>query len=148
MPHTYTSLRVHIVFSTKDRRALSALEERLFPYFGGIVRELNGQLIAANGAEDPIHLLAHVPPTTGVSEMIGKIKGSSSGWIHKTFPDRWRFAWQRGFGAFSVSPSQTSRVVRYIERQKEHHHRISYRDEFVALLESHGISPNERFLWT
>ena len=111
MPHTYTSLKIHIVFSTKERRPLldTTLEERLYPYLGGILREIGGGLMTASGADDHVHLLAYIPPTEALSDVIGRMKGSSSAWIHETFPEHARFGWQRGFGAFSVSPSQVRR---------------------------------------
>ena len=150
MPHSYTSIIVHVVFSTKDRKPLldTALEERLYPYLGGILRELGGKLIAVNGVEDHLHLLAAMKTTMSVAEIVGKVKGSSSKWIHETFPDRSRFEWQRGYAAFSVSESQVSRVATYIDRQKVHHQEFSFRDEFLRLLQRHGISPDERYLWT
>ena len=150
MPHSYISIIVHVVFSTKDRKPQidPALEERLYPYLGGIVRELGGKLFVVNGVEDHLHLLASIAPTMSIAETVGKIKGSSSKWIHETFPDRSLFAWQRGYGGFSVSESQVPRVAAYIQRQKAHHNRQSFRDEYVRLLQGHGISPDERYLWT
>jgi REP element-mobilizing transposase RayT len=150
MPHSYTSIIVHVVFSTKDRRPQidSALEERLYPYLGGILRELGGKLLAVNGVEDHLHLLAAMKATMSVAEAVGKIKGSSSKWIHETFLDRPQFAWQRGYAAFSVSESQIPRVAAYIDRQKVHHAKLSFRDEFLRLLRAHGISPDETYLWT
>ncbi len=150
MPHSYTSIIVHVVFSTKDRKPQlnPALEERLYPYLGGIVRELDGKLIVVNGVEDHLHLLAAMKATMSVAEMVGKIKGSSSKWIHETFPDHSHFAWQRGYAAFSVSESQIARVAAYIERQKIHHAKFSFRDEYLRLLRAHGISPDEQYLWT
>jgi putative transposase len=150
MPHSYTSMMVHIVFSTKDRQSLlvPALEERLYPYFGGILRELGGRLLAVNGVEDHVHLLASMTATMSIAEITGKVKGSSSKWIHETFPDRSGFAWQRGYAAFSVSESQAARVATYIARQKIHHEKVSFRDEFRRLLNAHGLSPDEKYLWT
>jgi REP element-mobilizing transposase RayT len=150
MPHSYSSIMVHVVFSTKDRQPQldNALEERLYPYLGGILRELGGKLFAVNGVEDHIHLLVSIKATMSVAEIVGKIKGSSSKWVHETFPDRSRFAWQRGYAAFSVSESQVARVAAYIERQKIHHKKVSFRDEFLRLLQGHRISADEKYLWT
>src|ERR1700741_44023 len=135
MPHSYIALNTHVVFSTKDRTAQidSSLEERLYPYIGGILRELNGKLLAVNGVDDHIHLLLAIPATESMAEIVRKVKASSSKWIHDTFPERASFAWQRGYAAFSVSNSQLSHVVRYIERQKIHHEKVTFRDEFVRL---------------
>lgn len=150
MPHSYTSITFHIVFSTLNRvpQIDAALEERLYPYLGGILRELGGKLLSVNGVDDHVHLLASLSATKSVSEVVGKVKGSSSKWIHDTFPDRADFAWQRGYGAFSVSQSQIARVTAYIERQKLHHATVSFREEFLDLLRRHGIAPDEKYLWT
>jgi putative transposase len=150
MPHSYTSILVHVVFSTRDREPQLdlTLQERLYPYLGGIVRQSGGRLFTANGVEDHVHLLASLNGTLPITEVIRRIKGSSSKWIHETFPDRAQFAWQRGYGAFTVSQSQVPRVAAYIERQKAHHAKMSFHDEFVRLLKVHAISPDERYLWT
>jgi putative transposase len=150
MPHSYTSIMVHVVFSTKDRKPQldATLEERLYPYLGGILRELGGKLFTMNGVEDHVHLLASIKATMSIAETVGKVKGSSSKWVHETFPDRLRFGWQRGYAAFSVSESQVPRVAAYIERQKIHHEKVSFRDEFLRLLKGHGISPDGKYLWT
>jgi len=149
MPHSYSNILTHIVYSTKNRRPFidAALEARLFPYLGGIIRQLGGKLYL-NGVEDHVHLLAELPPTIAVAEVIGKIKGSSTYWIHQSFPQQSQFAWQRGYAAFSVSKSKVATVARYIEAQKEHHKKHSFQDEFLELLRRHGISINEKYLWT
>jgi REP element-mobilizing transposase RayT len=150
MPHSYTALYTHVVFSTKDRRPqiTTSLEERLYPYLGGILRDLNGRLLHVNGADDHTHILISSPPTASLAELVGKVKGCSSKWVNDTFPQRAKFAWQRGYAAFSVSQSQIPVVARYIERQKAHHAKTSFQDEFVRLLKRHGIQVDERFLWT
>jgi REP element-mobilizing transposase RayT len=150
MPHSYTVLYTHVVFSTKDRtpQIPTSLEERLYSYLGGILRDLNGRLLHVNGAEDHIHILISSPPTASLAELVGKVKGCSSKWIHETFSKRAKFAWQRGYGAFSVSQSQLPTVARYIARQKAHHAKTSFQDEFVRLLSRHGIQVDEQFLWT
>jgi putative transposase len=101
-----------------------------------------------NGVEDHLHLLAAMTATMSIAEIVGKIKGSSSKWVHETFPDRSRFAWQRGYAAFSVSESQVARVAAYIDRQKIHHAKVPFRDEFLRLLQGHRISANKKYLWT
>ena len=149
MAHSYTSLLVHVVFATKDRRPSldAALEDRLFPYLGGIVRDLQGTLLSVNGADDHLHLLMWINATRSIAELVGKIKGSSSKWIHESFPDHAKFAWQRGYGAFTVSVSQKEKVIAYIAGQKAHHATVSFRDEFLRLLRAHGVSADEPFLW-
>lgn len=150
MPHSYSRLLTHIVFSTKGRKPFidSALESRLFPYMGGIARQLGGTLVIANGIDDHVHLLVQLPSSIGVAESVRKIKANSTLWIHEAFPERSAFCWQRGYAAFSVSNSNVRAVAAYIERQKVHHQKSSFRDEFIELLRSHDISPDERYLWT
>ena len=150
MPHSYTALYTHVVFSTKNRTPQidPALEERLYPYLRSIVRELNGEVLVVNGVEDHLHILTSTPPMVSIAEMVRKVKGCSSKWVHETFPERATFEWQRGYSAFSVSQSALPVVTRYVERQKVHHAKTSFRDEFVRLLDRHGIARDERFLWT
>jgi putative transposase len=150
MPHSYTNLLTHIVYATKNRRPLidSTLESRLFPYFGGVLRQLGGKLYIANGADDHVHMLVELPASIAVAEAVGKIKGNSSHWIHESFSDRSEFAWQRGYAAFSVSKSNVSIVARYIERQKTHHKKQSFHDEFMELLRRHDVSVGDKHAWT
>jgi putative transposase len=150
MPHSYSNLLTHIVYSTKNRKPFidTDLESRLFPYVGGILRQLGGKLYVVNGVEEHVHMLAELPASIAVAEAIGKIKGSSTYWIHQSFPDRSAFAWQRGYAAFSVSKSNVATVARYIERQKEHHRKQSFQDELLELLRRHGVAFEEKYLCT
>ena len=149
MSHSYTCNAQHIVFATKGRRRIidSELEARLFPYLGGVCRELGGKLIRVNGDADHLHLLTYLPATIAPADAIRKIKGGSSKWIHETFSRKRTFGWQRGYGLFGVSQSKIPVVAGYIDRQKEHHRRQSFEDEFVELLRLHGIEFDPRFLW-
>jgi REP element-mobilizing transposase RayT len=149
MAHSYTALLTHVVFSTKDRRPSidPSLEERLFPYMGGLIRQLGGKAYNITGAEDHVHLLAQFPSQVALATAIGKVKGCSSKWIHDTFDHRASFAWQRGYGAFSVSSSMASIVAGYIERQKIHHRKVLFQDEFINLLRKHGVPYDESFIW-
>jgi putative transposase len=149
MPHTYSSILLHVVFSTKERRALidTPLEERLYPYLGAIMRSF-GRLHAINGVHDHVHLLLALNPAAGASDVLRELKSCSSKWVRETFPERRLFAWQRGFAAFSVSKSNLPAVARYIERQKEHHEKLTFRDEYLELLKVHGITVDERYLFS
>ncbi len=104
-------------------------------------------LLVSNAVPDHVHLLVALPPTVAMSEAVRKLKGSSSKWIHETFPERRSFAWQRGFGAFSVSRSNVPAVARYIDAQKEHHRNVTFQTELVALLRRHAIDFDDRYLW-
>lgn len=149
MPHTYSSLLTHLIYSTKDRRPLidSELEGRLFPYLAGIIRQLGGKLYQGDGTEDHVHLLAELPASISIAEAVGKIKGNSSHWIHQSFPDRGSFAWQRGYAAFSVSKSSAATVASYIQGQKKHHQKRSFEQEYVRLLQRHGVPLDMKYLW-
>ena len=149
MAHTFTNLLTHIIFSTKDRMPLLEpdLKVRLFPYLGGIFRELDAKPILINGPTDHVHILAVLPAKVAPAEILNKVKSNSSGWIHKTFPGRRNFSWQVGYGAFGVSPSQRQAVIEYISNQEEHHRKVSFKEEFVAFLEKHEIAYDEKYLW-
>ena len=115
------------------------VEEKLYGYLNGIARKVGSKLLIGNGTEDHVHLLMDLPPALSVSEAMKKLKGNSSRWLSRIFPLLSDFAWQEGFGAFSVSASPVNKVFRYIERQKEHHNKKSFSEEFEGLLKSHGI---------
>ncbi|MDB5333274.1 MAG: transposase IS200-family protein [Phycisphaerales bacterium] len=107
MAHTYANLLTHVIFGTKDRSEFIdvQLASALHPYLGGIIRELNGTALAINGPTDHIHLLLALPPNLALSEAMRVLKTNSSRWVHEQWPRRRAFAWQTGYGAFSVSQS-------------------------------------------
>jgi REP element-mobilizing transposase RayT len=149
MANTYTSLHYHIVFSTKGRlRTIErVIEERVWSYLGGVARENRMTALCIGGIEDHIHILLIAPPTITVSKAVQLLKGTSSKWIHETFPRLRRFAWQDGYGAFTVSQSSLPAVIRYIQQQRAHHATQSFQDEFLQLLEKHRVKYDERYLW-
>ena len=149
MPHTFTSLLFHVVFSTKDRiqQISPDLAARLFPYMGGIVRERNGVPFIINGPSDHVHMLVSVPATDSVAELLRVLKTNSSRWVHEQFPSHHDFAWQAGYGAFTVSQSCREAVQTYIESQQEHHRKASFHQEFISLLKRHGLAYDEQELW-
>jgi REP element-mobilizing transposase RayT len=148
MADTFTNLLVHVIFSTKHRAALleEPLRGRLYEYVGGTLRKEGDILLEIGGMPDHVHLLVRLKADHSVSTMARTIKASSSKWVHQTFPDRQNFAWQTGYGAFSVSESQAATVRRYIQGQAEHHARLSFKDELIALLRRHRITFEERYL--
>jgi|SRR6185436_17494334 len=147
MGDSYTNLLYHIVFSTNDRRPLITpdYEVRLYDYIGGTIRELGGISLALNGTEDHLHLLAKLRPDRALSDVLRKLKANASGWMHRVFPRLEDFKWQRGYGAFTVSQSNVREVSAYIARQKQHHQKISFRDEFVRFLIANEIEFDERY---
>ena len=149
MPHSYVSNLMHCTFSTKERFPFikPELESRLWPYIGGIARENRMKPLKIGGTEDHIHALLSLPATISFAKAVQLIKGGSSKWVHGTFPNYQKFAWQEGYGAFSVSTSQMKKTIAYIEAQKEHHHRKTFQEEFLELLERHGIEYDSRHLF-
>ena len=149
MSHSFHQNFAHIVFSTKERqRTIAAeLESRLHAYLGGIVREQGGVPLRINGTDDHVHILARTPKTVADSDFMRSLKTNSSKWIHETFPQRRGFAWQVGYGWFSVSKSAVPKVETYIDNQKEHHRTMTFQEEFIQLLKKHGIEYDERYLW-
>ena len=149
MTHSYVNLLYHVIFSTKDREPLivEARQPRLYEYVGGIVRKHGGVPLAVNGMEDHLHLFARLRQDVALSDIIRDLKASSSGWMHKVFPDLKYFAWQRGYGAFTVSESQAAVVKGYVERQKVKHRKQGFKEEFIAFLRANGVEFDERYLW-
>jgi REP element-mobilizing transposase RayT len=103
--------------------------------------------IQIGGVEDHIHILLSLPSTMAIAKALQLLKGGSSKWIHETFPDQRQFAWQEEYGAFSVSVSQLDKTIEYIKGQAEHHRRMTFQEEFLALLKKHRIEYDERYLW-
>ena len=149
MPHTFTNLLVHFIFSTKDRRPhLDAqIRPRVLAYMGGVFRETGATPILINGPDDHVHALASIPATASVADVMRVVKTNTSRWVHETWPDRRAFAWQSGYGAFSVSQSNRVEAEKYIATQEEHHRHVSFREEFLAFLKRHGITYDERYVW-
>ncbi len=149
MANTYTSLFYHLVFSTKNREPwlVPNIERRIWNYLGGIARAHKITPLQIGGVEDHIHALVMAKPTIAVFEIAKFLKGDSSKWIHQEFANMAAFSWQDGYGGFSVSKSDVSDVVRYIQNQREHHRRKTFREEYVALLRAHGVQYDERYLW-
>jgi REP element-mobilizing transposase RayT len=149
MAQTFTNLLTHIIFSSKDRTPSIGQEFRadLHAYMGGIIRNLAGQALLVNGTADHVHLLVWLPPIVAIAEALRVLKSNSSKWIHETFPAQNAFAWQAGYGAFSVSQSNVAAVLKYIRDQERHHRRKSFQEEFLAFLKRNNIAYDERYIW-
>lgn len=149
MANTYTSLHYHIVFSTKNRLPYikPEIEQRVWEYMGGIARHHNLTALQIGGIDDHIHALVMAPPTIAPSQIAQWVKGESSKWIHETFPALRSFAWQEGYGAFTVSKSGLATVVRYIQNQRAHHQRQDFQAEYLDFLQRHEVEYDERYLW-
>ena len=139
MSHVYMAYFAHCVFSTKGRHNSIPVElqAKLWAYLIGIARNLQITMIAVGGMPNHIHLLIAVPPAMALSVAIQKLKANSSRWMGE---HGLTFEWQKGYAAFSVSPSSVETVVNYIRNQEQHHHARTFEEEFVALLRKAGIN--------
>lgn len=145
MANTYTSLHYHVVFSTKNRvRWINlGIEQRLWEYLGGIARKHQISAIQIGGTADHVHVLVLAPATLSPSQIAQFLKGDSSRWIHGEFAPMRGFSWQDGYGAFTVSKSQLPEAIRYIQNQREHHRKRTFEEEYLELLQRHGIQYDE-----
>ena len=141
MPHSYTKLLVHAVWSTKRReRAIPPeIQPRLHAYISGIANNLEARALAIGGVEDHVHVLLQMPAKLTVSHVVGIIKSNSSKWLNQSFPELPFRRWQEGYAAFSIGAAQVERTERYIRNQVEHHKQESYAAELRRFLVRHGL---------
>ncbi|MGL4549763.1 MAG: IS200/IS605 family transposase [Gemmataceae bacterium] len=149
MAHSYVNLTYHLVFATRHREPWldDDLRPALFAQMGAIVKKEGGMSLRINGVVDHVHLLVKLHQDHRVSEIVCDIKCRTSGWIHRTRPDLARFAWQAGYGAFTVSQSNVEGVQDYIDDQEEHHRRRDLQSEYLALCRKHGVEADPSSLW-
>jgi len=145
MSHSYSQNSIHSVFSTKDRAKLSneALQAKLWAYIVGICKNEGVFVHAVGGTDDHLHCMIQLPATLSLAQAINAIKSNSSRWMRQSSR---LFVWQEGYAAFSVSASLLPTVSRYIENQKAHHRKMSFAEEFRALLKKHGVEYDTRFV--
>lgn len=150
MAQTLTRILLHIVFSTKNREPTIApsVEPELHKYLGGIARNLGSPALAIGGVADHVHLLVSLSKTLAVAELLQNLKKDSSKWIKTKGPELAAFAWQEGYGAFSIGESQVEALTRYIRTQAEHHRVRTFQDEFRDRLGKYGVEFDERYIWS
>ena len=138
-----------MVFSTKERRRLitDLLRQRLYPYLAALINNDFGFARAIGGTRDHVHILADLKTDVSVAGVVRSVKSISSGWVRRSVPRQRSFAWQEGYGAFSVSASAIPAVKEYVEGQEVRHRGRSFEDEFKALLRKHDVRFDERYLW-
>ncbi|MFP4165580.1 MAG: IS200/IS605 family transposase [Opitutales bacterium] len=139
----------HLIFSTKHREALisAELEPDLHAYLGGILNDLGARLLAIGGMPDHLHLIIRDSKTVADVRMIKELKGGSSNWINSTAETAGKFAWQAGYGWFSVSPKDLDAARAYVAQQKAHHQKASFQDEYRKFLKQYGVEYDERYVW-
>ena len=149
MPQSFVCLTCHVIFSTKNREPLLLPEwvSRLYQYIGGTLRAKGSVLLAAGGMPDHIHLAVSLGKQSAIADMVRDIKANSSRWVHETMEDLRGFAWQTGYGAFSISQSNMDEVKQYIANQHEHHRARTFQEEFVLFLRRHGVQYDEQHVW-
>jgi putative transposase len=146
MPHSYSQIHLHLVFSTKDRRNLISkdLQPKLWSYLVGVGTKCGMPVLAVGGVANHAHLLLQLPADVTLAKAVLLLKSNSSKWMkeHEKL-----FSWQEGYSAFSVSTSNLPAVIEYILTQEAHHKKLSFEDEYLALLKKHGIEFDPRFVF-
>jgi len=147
MSHTSGNILLHFIFSTRERQPLikSEFRDDLFAYLGGIVREMNCTALIINGTNDHVHMLIRVRPVHSAADIARIVKTNSSRWIREKHAAH--FAWQTGYGVFSVSESNVDAVTKYIAVQEEHHKARSFQEEYVAFLKKNHVEYDARYIW-
>jgi REP element-mobilizing transposase RayT len=149
MPGTFSQLYIQIVFAVKGRRNLidKKWKDELYKYISGIITNKGHKSIIVNGVSDHIHIFVGLKPSMAISDLVRDIKNNSSNFINdKNFVES-KFSWQEGYGAFSYAHSQIEQVYNYILNQEKHHHKQTFKDEYLEFLEKFQIEYNEKYLF-
>jgi REP element-mobilizing transposase RayT len=149
MPQSLSYLLIHIVFSTKDRAPVldASIHPALHAYLATVARNADCECYRVGGVADHVHLAIRLARTITTAKLMESLKTSSSKWLKTQSPALTAFAWQRGYGAFSVGPSDLDALRNYIDTQDEHHRKRSFQEEYRALLTQYGIEYDERYVW-
>jgi putative transposase len=150
MPQSLSKLVTHIIFSTKNRVPFLIdrnIRQEMHSYLGGSCNKLDCPVITVGGSADHIHILCYLSRNLSVSNLVREIKRESSKWVKTKGKVLIKFAWQNGYGAFSVGQTEIKRVKEYITRQEAHHKKKTFQDEYLEFLKSHKIKYDEQYLW-
>lgn len=147
MSQSLSKMYIHIVFHTKNNQDLIKpnVESELYAYLGGILKDNKSVPIAINGIEDHVHILCIMSKNITLADLLEELKRNSSRWIKTKGENYKEFAWQGGYGGFSVSQSKVDVVKRYIENQKEHHKTETFKEEYIRFLKEYGVEYNEDY---
>lgn len=149
MANTYTQIHIQAVFVVKNRQSLISNQWKadLYKYITVIIQNNGHKVLQINGVADHIHILLGMRPVQSLSDLMKQVKQSSSKWINENQLSKAKFSWQEGYAAFSYSKSQLPRVIRYIQNQEQHHKKQNFREEYIALLKTHDVDYDERFIF-
>ena len=149
MPQSLARILVHVVFSTKHREPVLSPEIRpkLHAYQATVGRELGCEVFRVGGVADHVHLAIDLGRTMAVATFVRKVKQTSSVWLKEQSGGPRHFEWQAGYGSFSVGQSQLDALLEYVSNQEEHHRKVTFQDEYRALLGKYGIEADERYVW-
>jgi REP element-mobilizing transposase RayT len=149
MPQSLSLVVIHVMFSTKDRRPLLNIDMRpkLHAYLATVAREAGCECYRVGGVADHIHLAIRLSRTLTIADLVENLKTSSSKWLKTQAPSLAAFSWQRGYGCFSVGPTDLNALCAYIDSQEDHHRTRSFQDEFRIFLKKYGVQYNEAYIW-
>jgi putative transposase len=149
MPQSLSNILIHLIFSTKDRHPWlePGIREKAHAFLAGAVRQCDCEAYRVGGVADHVHLALRLSRTISVAELVKEVKTASSKWMKTQDASLHTFAWQQGYGVFSVSMSQKEALLHYIDTQEEHHHTRTFQDEYRGLLKKYGIEYDERYVW-
>ena len=149
MPQSLSLVIVHFIFSTKDRLPClsTSLRPPLLAYLATVARNAGCECYRAGGVADHVHLAVRLSRTMSIADLVEELKTSSSRWLKTQEADLHAFAWQRGYGSFSVGPRDLDAVIAYVADQEEHHRTRTFQEEYRAFLDKYGIAYDERYVW-
>ncbi len=149
MPQSLSNILIHLIWSTKDRRPwlASGIREKTFAFLAGAVRQCDCEAYRVGGVADHVHLAVRLSRTLSIADLVKELKTSSSKWVKTTLDSLGVFAWQQGYGAFSVGMSQKDALIDYIDTQEEHHRTRTFQDEYRDFLTKYEIEYDERYVW-
>ena len=149
MANTYTQTHIQAVFAVQNRQSLiiDDWKDDLYKYITAIIQNNDHKMLQINGMPDHVHILFGLRPVQSLSDLMKQVKQDSSKWINQNRLAKRKFSWQEGYGAFSYSKSQLPRVIKYIQNQENHHRKHTFKEEYLALLETHGVVYDEQYIF-
>jgi len=149
MPQSLSNILIHLIWSTNERHPwlTPGIREKAHAYLAGAVRQCDCEAYRVGGVADHVHFAVRLSRTLSPADLVKEVKTSSSKWLKTQSPALAIFAWQRGYGAFSVRPTDLDALLHYIDTQEEHHRKRTFQDEYRAFLKKYGIEYDERYVW-